>query len=116
MATTTSAAQALARERDALDERLFGALLGGMELLTVDLGVRTGLYPALRDVGPATASELAGRPGIAARYAGEWLEQQATAGFWRSTRRERSGMANHNETVLSLAEPAVRQESGGIGP
>jgi hypothetical protein len=93
MATTTSAAQALARERDALDERLFGALLGGMELLSVDLGVRTGLYPALRDVGPATAGVLAGRAGIAARYASEWLEQQATAGFWRSTRRERSGMA-----------------------
>lgn len=64
----------------ALAERLFGNLLGGYELLTVDVGRRLGLYTALREAGPATAAELAGRGGIAERYAREWLEQQAAAG------------------------------------
>jgi SAM-dependent methyltransferase len=81
MTTTTDATQALIRERDALGERLFGALLGGMELLSVELGTQTGLYRALRDGGPATAGELAGRARISERYAREWLQQQATAGF-----------------------------------
>ncbi len=65
--TTSDAAQAVTRERDALGERLFGALLGGMELLTVELGVRAGLYGALRDGGHASADELAARAGITER-------------------------------------------------
>ena len=81
MTMVTDAAQAITRERDALGERLFGALLGGMELLTVELGVRAGLYRALRDGGHATADELADRAGLTERYAREWLEQQATAGI-----------------------------------
>ena len=42
--------------------------------------IRLGLYEALAGAGPVTAAELAGRAGIAARYAREWLEQQAVAG------------------------------------
>jgi hypothetical protein len=52
-----------------------------MELLTVGLGVQTGLYAALRDGEPATAGQLAERAGVTERYAHEWLEQQATAGI-----------------------------------
>jgi SAM-dependent methyltransferase len=81
MTTTSDAVPALVSKRDLLGERLLGALLGGMELLTVELGMRTGLYGALRDAGPVTADELAGRAGIAERYTREWLEQQAAAGF-----------------------------------
>src|SRR5204863_1892660 len=44
------------------------------------LGTRLGLYAALAD-GPATPPELAKRAEIDARYAREWLEQQATAGI-----------------------------------
>jgi SAM-dependent methyltransferase len=51
-----------------------------MELQAVYLGERLGLYAALRDGGPATATELAVRAGVDERYALEWLEQQATAG------------------------------------
>ncbi|MDQ4021134.1 MAG: class I SAM-dependent methyltransferase [Actinomycetota bacterium] len=79
--TTISEIAATTHQRDELGERLFGCLLGGMELLTVQLGVQTGLYAALRDCGPATAGELAESAGVAERYAREWLEQQATAGF-----------------------------------
>jgi 2-polyprenyl-3-methyl-5-hydroxy-6-metoxy-1,4-benzoquinol methylase len=59
---------------------LFGACLATMELANVELGVRLGLYEALAGAGPVTAAELAGRAGIAQRYAREWLEQQTVAG------------------------------------
>ncbi len=65
---------------DVLAERVFGSLMGSMEILTIYLGDRLGLYEALAD-GPATTSELASRAGIAERYAREWLEQQAVIGF-----------------------------------
>ena len=56
------------------------ATIGALELLTIELGVRLGLYEALA-AEPATPPELAKRTGIDARYAREWLEQQATAGI-----------------------------------
>ncbi|BBH63930.1 SAM-dependent methyltransferase [Actinoplanes sp. OR16] len=64
----------------AIGERLFGALLGAAELCTVEIGRQLGLYAALRD-GPLTAAELAKAANIDERYAREWLEQQAAAGF-----------------------------------
>jgi hypothetical protein len=63
----------------AVTERLFGALLGAIELATVHLGVRLGLYAALAT--PRTAAGLAQAAGIDERYAREWLEQQAIAGL-----------------------------------
>ena len=66
---------------DELVERLFGAGLGMMEVMSVYVGDRLGLYRDLRDRGPATAPALAERAGIDPRYAREWLEQQAAAGF-----------------------------------
>jgi SAM-dependent methyltransferase len=63
-----------------LDERLVDATTGALELFGVHLGVRLGLYEALGST-PRTAAELADATGIAPRYAREWLEQQAVAGF-----------------------------------
>ncbi|MGK5678191.1 class I SAM-dependent methyltransferase [Actinoplanes sp. URMC 104] len=63
-----------------LSERLLAALIGAAELFTVELGRELGLYAALRDR-PADAGELAKTAGIDERYAREWLEQQAAAGF-----------------------------------
>jgi 2-polyprenyl-3-methyl-5-hydroxy-6-metoxy-1,4-benzoquinol methylase len=65
---------------EALAGKVAMAAIGSLELLTIELGVRLGLYDALA-TGPATAPELATRAGIDARYAREWLEQQATAGL-----------------------------------
>jgi 2-polyprenyl-3-methyl-5-hydroxy-6-metoxy-1,4-benzoquinol methylase len=45
------------------------------------LGLRLGLYEALRRHGPVTAAQLAGQADIDGRYAQEWLEQQAAAGI-----------------------------------
>jgi len=67
--------------RDALVERLFNASLAMGELLTVFLGDKLGLYAEIDRAGSVTAPELADAAGIAPRYAREWLEQQAAAGF-----------------------------------
>ena len=66
---------------DALVERLFGATLGGLELLSVYLGWRLDLYRSLAESGPATVKDFAAATDVDARYAQEWLEQQASAGF-----------------------------------
>src|SRR5688572_6783112 len=65
---------------EALAERLLGALTGAVELCTVELGRQLGLYAAVRD-GARDPAELAKVAGIDERYAREWLEQQAAAGF-----------------------------------
>jgi 2-polyprenyl-3-methyl-5-hydroxy-6-metoxy-1,4-benzoquinol methylase len=66
---------------DQLTERLFGAALGALELCSVYLGTELGLYKTLETHGALTPDELANRAGIAPRYAREWLQQQAVAGF-----------------------------------
>lgn len=62
-----------------LDERLVEAAIGTLELFSIHLGRRLGLYTALDR--PTTASELSSVTGVDLRYAREWLEQQAVAGF-----------------------------------
>jgi len=70
-----------AEQAGALVERLFGDLLGAITTYGVYLGDRLGLYEALTEAGPSTASEVAARAGIAERYAREWLESQAADGI-----------------------------------
>jgi SAM-dependent methyltransferase len=65
----------------ALAERLFKDALGALELYTVYLGERLGLYRALADGGPATSAELAARTGTKERYVREWLEHHAVSGL-----------------------------------
>ena len=62
-------------------ERLFDATLGLVDVLAVYLGDRLGWYRALASGGPATPEELVARAGGSARYAREWLEQQAGTGI-----------------------------------
>ena len=75
--TETTGAEA----RDALVERLFDATIATLELYSIHLGWRLGLYRLLAGSPPVTAAELAAQAGIDHRYAREWLEQQAVAGF-----------------------------------
>ena len=65
----------------ALAERILGQFGGGVELLTVELGRRLGLYAVIAEAGTVTVAELAERASIARRYALEWLDQQAAAGI-----------------------------------
>jgi 2-polyprenyl-3-methyl-5-hydroxy-6-metoxy-1,4-benzoquinol methylase len=69
-------------------ERLFGQTLGTLEMATVWLGRRLGLYDAL----PGTSAEVAARSGVIERYVREWLEQQTIAG------------------LISVADPAAAPE------
>jgi len=65
----------------ALAGRLFRDMTGALELLTVYLGERLGLYQALHSDGPATSAELAARTGTTERYIREWLEHHAASGL-----------------------------------
>lgn len=71
----------VASSSDELAERLFGSLLGTIDVMAVYLGDRLGWYRSLVDDGPASAPELARRTGTHPRYAREWLEQQAVTGY-----------------------------------
>ncbi|CCF84390.1 class I SAM-dependent methyltransferase [Nitrolancea hollandica] len=97
------------RRRDALVGRLFEAMLGTQDLLTIYLGDRLGLYRALEEQGPATSGELAARTGTHERYMREWLEQQAVTGILtvddagrEATARRYSLPAGHAEVLLDL--------------
>jgi hypothetical protein len=63
----------------ALQERLFGNAVGALELYTIYLGERLGLYQALAESGAATSSQLAARTGTTERYVREWLEHHAAS-------------------------------------
>jgi 2-polyprenyl-3-methyl-5-hydroxy-6-metoxy-1,4-benzoquinol methylase len=65
----------------ALRERLFQDALGALELYTIYLGERLGLYRALADGASRTSAELARRTGTAERYIREWLEHHAASGL-----------------------------------
>lgn len=70
----------IAEESDAFAGRLLNAGLGMMEVLSVYLGDRLGLYAALSE-GPTTSTELAQKLSMQERYLREWLEQQAVYGI-----------------------------------
>src|SRR5690606_19213050 len=71
------------RTTEQFAERLFGAALGAIDLLAIHLGDRMGWYRALAEHGPADAATLTAHAGGDARYATEWLEQQAASDILR---------------------------------
>ena len=123
-----SEAQAAEQRRDEFAEELFETIIGAMEVATVYLGDRLGLYKALADTGPTTPLELAESTGTHERYAQEWLEQQAVAGILGvedpevdpSTRRF-SLPAGHAEVMvdqdsLNYLAPVARFTMGLVRP
>lgn len=102
---TTAAAEALA-------ERLFEAAVGALELFSVHLGWRLGLYERLAAGGPLTSAELATAAAIDERYAREWLEQQAVAGLLAAdgtddARARRFWLPDGHAAVLAEPDSAV---------
>ena len=65
---------------DAVVEKVFASVLGGMEVLSIALGDRLGFYALLAE-GALTADDLAARARTDARWTREWLEQQAVVGY-----------------------------------
>jgi SAM-dependent methyltransferase len=98
--------------REALAERLSDATTHALETLSVHLGLELGLYQALNDLGAATEAEVAAHAGVAPRYAREWLEQQAAAGYLACDGPERPQEqrryrlpAGHGEVLLDADSP-----------
>ncbi len=57
-----------------------GMMTGAHVAAMVALGVRLGLYGALKDAGPITSDGLAGKTGLHERWLREWLRGQAAGG------------------------------------
>ncbi len=76
--TTTAIDQA---RLEAFLERVIGDSGAALSVLLTHLGDRLGLYRAMADGVPLTASELAGRTGTNARLVQEWLCSQAAGGY-----------------------------------
>src|SRR5712692_830285 len=121
-ATTAPAASA------ALAERIFNASIATMDIASIYVGDRLGLYAALADLGGATPAELAARAGAHERYVREWLEQQAASAFLEvddaaaapEARRYRLP-DGHAETLLdrdslNYMAPLARLTIGVLGP
>jgi len=84
----------------ALIGRLFESAVGSIEILTVLLGHRLGLYAALDAAdGPSTAPSLAASTGLDERYVEEWLAQQVTAGLLT---------ISPGESLAVVLDPAAR--------
>jgi 2-polyprenyl-3-methyl-5-hydroxy-6-metoxy-1,4-benzoquinol methylase len=66
---------------NALVERIFRNAGAALELYSIYLGERLGLYRSLAQQGPATSAELAERTGTNERYIREWLEHHAASGL-----------------------------------
>jgi SAM-dependent methyltransferase len=79
--TDTADLISAASRRDALVAQLFAGALGALELLSVYIGDRLGLYRALAEHPGATPHELASAAGLHPRYVREWLEQQTVSGI-----------------------------------
>jgi SAM-dependent methyltransferase len=112
----------------ALAERIFQASIATMDIASIYLGDRLGLYAALAELGDATPGELASRAGANERYVREWLEHQATsallevddAGAAPAVRRYRIP-AGHDEVMLdrdslNFMAPLARLTVGVLAP
>ena len=64
----------------AVGDRIFGSILGGMEVLSIAIGDHLGYYRSL-DGHDLTCEALAATTGCSERYTLEWLEQQAVYGL-----------------------------------
>lgn len=113
--------------REVLAERLIEDTARGLEILSVYLGTALGLYRELSGLGDATFADVAAVAGISPRYAREWLEQQATAGYLECVdptaapgeRRYRISDA-HAEVLLDRDSPyfvgGAASAFAGVGP
>lgn len=66
---------------NAMVDRILESAAGATDLIAIAIGDRLGYYTAMTEHGSCTDAELAHYTGTSRRYAQEWLEQQAVAGF-----------------------------------
>src|SRR5262249_22933756 len=102
---------------EAFAGRVFADTVGLMTTAMSSIGDRLGLFKELAARGPATSVELAERAGIDARYAREWLNAMASAGYLirhgrraiRAAGRARAGAGPGSRADL------LRRRPGGAG-
>ncbi|MGD9510544.1 MAG: class I SAM-dependent methyltransferase [Geminicoccaceae bacterium] len=82
--------------------RVLNDLGGAVSVPLVRIGDALGLYAALREVGPASAEELAEATGCAPRYLREWLAAQAASGY---VHHDHGRFSLTSEQALVFAEP-----------
>jgi 2-polyprenyl-3-methyl-5-hydroxy-6-metoxy-1,4-benzoquinol methylase len=76
-------------EAQAVDEAKLEQFMGqavtdvgaAMNAVLVMIGGQLGLWKAMKDAGPLSASEVAERSGVSERYCREWLSAQAASGY-----------------------------------
>ncbi len=106
---------------DALTERLFTSAVASIDIAGVYLGDRLGWYRSLATDGAATPDELAARTGTDARYAREWLEQQAVGGILDVADGHRFSLSDDHAAVLAdpdsiyLMAPLTRMLTAAFG-
>lgn len=88
---------------EAVIAQLMGELGGSLGVLLTDLGLRAGIWPALRGTGPVSVADLAARTGVAAPLLREWLRSQAAAGYVR----HHPGATGPDQDRFALPEPVA---------
>ncbi len=109
--TATALTKQDEEQRGALVERLFHGGIAVLEMLSIYVGDRLGLYRALAENGPLTTSQLARSAGIHERYAREWLEQQAVAGVIEVTTENDDGANRKYGLAPGHAEVLLNPDS-----
>jgi len=109
--TTSTLTKQDEEHRGALVERIFHGGIAVLEMLSIYVGDRLGLYRALSRVGPSIAGELARAVGIHERYAREWLEQQAVAGIVEVVTENADGEARTYALAPGHAEVLLDRDS-----
>jgi SAM-dependent methyltransferase len=105
---------AVATETNPVEEmvgRLFIEGVGTMHVMSVYLGVKLGLFRALAEGGPQTATQLAEATGLDPWYVREWLQGETVAGLvtadaddlWTATFTAAEGV---RETLVEETSPA----------
>jgi 2-polyprenyl-3-methyl-5-hydroxy-6-metoxy-1,4-benzoquinol methylase len=115
--TPDGATPDLEAEIGAYAERLFGTGLAALEAVTISLGRELGLYEHLAAPGGVTPGELSVHAGIDARYAQEWLEQQASAGLIEVIVADADASSRRFGLSAAAQECLLRPESlASVGP
>jgi len=86
--------------------KIIGDMSGAVASIMCTIGDRLGLFKALASGGPATSDELAARAGLHERYAREWLNAMACAGYLEYE------PARRLFTLPPEYAPALAQEAG----
>jgi len=90
---------------------LFEKIISTMEIATIYIGDRLGLYRALADSDWTTSTELAARTNTYERYVREWLEQQAVAGIIQTEDFSASAHARRYRLPAAHAEVLLERDS-----